>query len=245
MSSPNTTATNSLIRWTPQVGPEVRALLDSAPHLGEEGRTQLIAEATRVLSKCVPPNNSPEGETGLAIGFVQSGKTLNFTTVAALARDNGFPLIIVITGTSVPLFNQSNQRLVQDLGIGTRRGARRWRHFPNPRDADLDALRGVIDSWRPGSIVPEIRRQAAIVTVMKHYRRLDRLNDLLLELELDDIPALVIDDEADQAGLNNEVNQQRQSATYNSFAYAQIKAAPPYLPSVHCHATGAVAYKYH
>lgn len=49
---------------------------------------------------------------------------------------------------------------------------------------------------------------------MKHYRRLDRLNDLLLELELDDIPALVIDDEADQAGLNNEVNQQRQSATY-------------------------------
>lgn len=32
--------------------------------------------------------------TGLVVGYVQSGKTLSFTTVIGLARDNGFPLII-------------------------------------------------------------------------------------------------------------------------------------------------------
>jgi hypothetical protein len=103
-----------VLRWVPAEGPETRALLDSQTRLSPAGRAQLLAEAQRVLGQCVPPSAPPETDTGLAIGFVQSGKTLNFTTVTALARDNGYPLIIVIAGTSVHLFDQSTDRLIDE-----------------------------------------------------------------------------------------------------------------------------------
>lgn len=213
MSIGTLTGANALMRWNPAQGPETRALLDSQP-LSAVGKQQLLAEAQRIFGKCIPPTGPPDTDTGLAIGFVQSGKTLNFTTVTALARDNGFPLVIVIAGTSVPLFDQSTQRLIRDLGINTRRGARRWRRVSNPGEIDVDSIRSVLDNWRAGSTVPEPRRQAVLITVMKQYQRLDRLNDVLQELDLTDIPALIIDDEADQAGMNNEVNDQAQSTTY-------------------------------
>jgi hypothetical protein len=214
------------LRWVPAEGPETRALLDSQTRLSAAGRGQLLAEAQRVLGQCVPPTNPPESDTGLAIGFVQSGKTLNFTTVTALARDNGYPLIIVIAGTSIHLFDQSTERLIDDLGITTRRGARRWRQVSNPKVTDVDSVRSVLESWRAGSTVPEARRQSVLITVMKQYQRLDGLIDLLQELELTGVPALIIDDEADQAGLNNEVNVPDQSTTYARLL--NIKAVLPH-----------------
>lgn len=204
----------TLIRWTPVDGPETRSLLATQTKLSTEGKQQLLAEAKRILGMCVPPTHLDETATGLAIGFVQSGKTLNFTTVVALARDNHYPLIILIAGTSVNLLSQSTNRLIKDLGISTRRGARRWRHFSNPSENELDSIRSVLDTWRDGSTVPETRRQSVLITVMKQHQRLDALNDLLQELELQRISTLVIDDEADQAGMNNEVVQAQQSTTY-------------------------------
>ena len=164
-----------LIRWTPGEGPETRALLDNQSKLSAAGKQLLVAEAKEVLSKCIPPNVPPDTDTGLAIGFVQSGKTLNFTMVTALARDNGYALIIMIAGVSVPLFDQSTDRLIRDLGISTRRGVRRWRHFANPGEHDLDSIRSVLESWRPGTTIPENRRQAVLITVMKQHQRLDAL----------------------------------------------------------------------
>jgi hypothetical protein len=219
-------APNPLIRWNPVEGPETRALLDSQSKLSPAGKALLLQEAQQVLGKGIPPTAPAATDTGIAIGFVQSGKTLNFTTVTALARDNAYPLVIMIAGTSVPLFNQSTKRLIKDLGISSRRGSRRWRHVPNPDENDLDTIRSVLDSWQPGSAVPDARRQSVLVTVMKHYQHLDNLNDVLQELDLTAIPALVIDDEADQAGLNNEVLQQRQSTTYSRLL--NLKARLPH-----------------
>jgi hypothetical protein len=217
---------NFLIRWNPAEGPETRALLDSQANLSPAGKQQLLAEGQAVLRKCVPPTSPADTDTGIAIGFVQSGKTLNFTTVAALARDNAYPLVIVIAGTSVPLFRQSTNRLIRDLGISSRRGARRWRHVANPSMDELDTIRSVLDSWQAGSVVPVGRRQSVLVTVMKQYQHLDNLNDVLQELDLAGIPTLVIDDEADQAGLNNEVLQQTQSTTYGRLL--NLKARLPH-----------------
>jgi hypothetical protein len=44
---------------------------------------------------------------GAHCGYVQSGKTMSFETVAALARDNAYQVVIVVAGTSNPLFEQS------------------------------------------------------------------------------------------------------------------------------------------
>src|SRR6185437_2374784 len=64
-----------------------------------------------------------------------------------------------------------------------------------------------------------------LLTVMKHHTRLDSLNDLLAGLNLGGVPAVIIDDEADQASLNNYINQGRSSTTYE-----QLRALIDRLP---------------
>src|SRR5690348_16904909 len=85
--------------WTPVAGTETLELLE---HLGlpPSGSQQLQEEAVAVLSRCVPPSTPMGSTAGLVIGYIQSGKTMSFTTVTALARDNGYKLIIVITGVN-------------------------------------------------------------------------------------------------------------------------------------------------
>jgi hypothetical protein len=126
--------------WIPVQGEEVRSLV---AHLqfDRESSDRLVSEAVGVLSKCVPPKLPPQNTTGLVLGYVQSGKTLSFTTVAALARDNGYPLVIVITGIGTNLLGQSTKRLEDDLQLQTNR---KWRLFQNPK-------LGVCPSIQPGT----------------------------------------------------------------------------------------------
>jgi hypothetical protein len=183
--------------------------------LDEPTRDRVRDEAISVLRACMPPSAPDASETGLVVGQVQSGKTMSFTTVATLARDNGYPLVIVITGTSKPLTEQSRSRLEGDLRLQARQD-RKWQHFHNPRvrpGHQVQAIAGTLADWRD-SDVPEEARQTVLITVMKNHRHLTQLNGVLGRLPLRGTPVLVIDDEADQAGLNNLVNQGRQSTTY-------------------------------
>jgi hypothetical protein len=202
-------------RWTPHVGAETLALLaHMGDDLDEPTRDRVRDEALAVLRACTPPTDPAGSETGLVLGQVQSGKTMSFTTVAALARDNGYPLVIVVTGTSVPLSNQSKTRLERDLRLQTRED-RKWQHFHNPRvrGHHIQAISAKLAEWRDARI-PEAVRRTVLITAMKNHKHLAQLLGVLQRLPLERIPVLVIDDEADQAGLNNLVNQGRESTTY-------------------------------
>src|SRR6185312_2580318 len=92
-----------------------------------------------ILLNCLPPNSKRERRTGLVIGYVQSGKTLSFTTLAAMARDNGYQLVIVLAGTTTNLVDQCADRLRRDLDIGRTRD---WRLLRQPREgAEADYQR--------------------------------------------------------------------------------------------------------
>jgi hypothetical protein len=140
---------------------------------------------------------------------------MSYTTVAALARDNGYRLIIVITGITTNLFDQSNQRLERDLKRGIIN--RRWRFFQNPR-ATNETLDGIANAVDWDMSLPINSHKAVLVTVMKNARHLESLLDLLDALsrrvDLETVPALIIDDEADQASLNNLVKRGRTSSIY-------------------------------
>lgn len=222
-------------RWSPVVGEETLALFDQL-RLPQPSAERVRAEAVSILGKCIPPSGPDESHTGLVVGHIQSGKTMSFTAVAALARDNGFPLVIVITGVSKPLFEQSTTRLQRDLRLHSRPD-RKWQHFPNPRPggSDRSAMQGVLDDWRdPG--VPSTERQTILITVMKNHRHLLALVRLLQQLDLRQLGAVIIDDEADQAGLNTRISQGEQSTTYRRLlslrsviprhSYVQYTATP-------------------
>lgn len=217
--------------WVPLRGPEVRDLLAHL-RLDDQSTERLADEATNILSKCLPPRGTAESTTGLVLGYVQSGKTMSFTTVAALARDNSFPMVIVVTGISTPLLDQSTRRLEQDLCLQENR---KWRLFRNPKPADRQSIADVLADWRDGRL-PEHRRKTVLITVLKQTTNLRNLIRVLEQLDLATLPVLVIDDEADQAGLNTRVGQDTPSTTYQRLvalrqnlphhAYLQYTATP-------------------
>src|SRR5437870_5562300 len=91
------------MQWQPVMREETQDLLGQLK-LSDEGRDVVKSEAVHILGRVPPLEKMTEASTGLVMGYVQSGKTLSFTVVTALARDNGFPLVILITGISKPLF---------------------------------------------------------------------------------------------------------------------------------------------
>ncbi len=202
-------------RWQPRRGKEATDLLRRVKSI--RSGDVIVDTAAGVLARGINPNDSSSErqETGLVVGYVQSGKTMSFETVAALACDNQFQMIIVIAGTSTPLLEQSTDRVRRDLGLDDPGRSRRWLHFQNPAndDSTRGRLRNVLADWRDVS-TPAGFRKTILITVLKHHRRLQALGDLLCTLEMRGVPSLVIDDEADQASLNAAVTRSRESTTY-------------------------------
>ena len=200
-------------RWQPIVGTETYNFLEHI--VPEDSRENVRDAAAAILAHCVSPKDDAGQETGLIVGYVQSGKTMSFETAASLARDNGFQMIIIIAGTSNPLLNQSTGRIRHDLRLDDAERARSWIHFQNPEceNSVVQALRNVFEGWSDEETPDEYQR-TVLVTVLKHHQRLGNLTRLLKAVGMTGIPVLIIDDEADQASLNTEVAQDDESTTY-------------------------------
>lgn len=198
--------------WTPRIGgPEFEGLLQRELRT-PESRTSVREASVAILGQCVPPTLPIGRSTGLVVGYIQSGKTLSFTAVTALANDNDFRLIVVIAGTTKELSEQSRDRLIRDLRLNDQRFGR-WIHIHNPGLNDVQLLRDAASVWDD----PDRRddRRAVLVTVLKNHRRLSVLADVLSQVDgLRVAPSLIVDDEADQASLNTLVKRGDLSSTY-------------------------------
>lgn len=194
--------------WNPFVGDETNELLRSKGFanldrtLNENG-TRVLDETYRIMQVCGNPNRSTNSETGIVIGYVQSGKTLSFTTLTALARDNNYQIVIIIGGTSVNLLDQSTKRVRKDLRIDGRYGfEQKWTQITNPHtQEDFDTITNALDQWANPTF-PNDRCKTILITVMKNGSHLRNLADLINGINLNGVPTLIIDDEGDQASLN-------------------------------------------
>lgn len=230
-------------RWEPAEGTEtIDFLLNVVP---EDARASVRYAAASILAKSISPNVETGHETGLVVGYVQSGKTMSFEAVASLACDNNFQVVIVIAGSSNSLLDQSTNRLRQDLRLDKPDRRRRWILFKNP-SADsftLQAMRDALNGWRDPD-TPREFKITILITVLKHHQRLKNLADVVRALSVQKVPVLIIDDEADQASLNSEVTQGQESTTYrclvelrqalSNHTYLQYTATPqaPLLISI-------------
>jgi len=208
--------------WSPVVGSQVTALMERQTKLSPAARNRTNQTAASILSRGQNPADANGQRTGIVVGYVQSGKTLSFTTVIAMARDNDIPLVIVIAGTSAPLFNQTRDRLAEELRITPDDIPPSWLHLPNPDVSNEAIVRKLLKDWRDRT---KAEKATLLLTVMKHHQRLQNLNDLLAKLDLKETPAIVIDDEADQASLNTLINKGGESPTYQKIL--SIKARLP------------------
>ena len=200
-------------RWTPVVGRETLNFLSAV--VPEGSRDSVLEAAVSIIAKSVPPSGDVGHETGLVVGYIQSGKTMSFETVTTLAHDNGFQIVIVVAGIANPVLDQSAGRLKRDLRLDDPDRPRRWIQFQNPSadEANVSAIRDVLNDWRDAD-TPEEYKKSILITVLKNHRRLQSLTDLMRVFDLRGVPAIIIDDEADQASLNIEVAQGQESTTY-------------------------------
>ncbi len=167
----------------------------------------------RVLRQLEDPSTDNFDIRGLVLGFVQSGKTANFTAVIAKAADAGYRLIIVLSGIDNGLRRQTNIRLKHELaGYPDNRASavrlppmgRQWHEFTRedfngdfqPGFANHAALQG---------------SQPVLLVVKKNgpvLRRLLRWLDGAPAEVRHALPVLVIDDEADLASVDTQGSYQ-------------------------------------
>jgi len=169
--------------------------------IDEDGWNTIVTTASRVLTRCPKPDGPNLAVTGLALGKVQSGKTLSYTALIALAVDNGYRITVVLAGTKNALLEQTTARLAHDLD------AQRLMitPFKNPSRNDTDVLQSILHS-----------RRHALLIALKIPRHIDPISQLLNNSELRHFPVLIIDDEGDEASLNTQFRRGSQSSTYRS-----------------------------
>ncbi len=171
------------------------AYLCSQPKWKPHQIASVSEESLRIISKTTPISRPEFQCRGLVVGYVQSGKTANFTAVAARAADVGYRLIIVLSGIHDSLRNQTQKRLDQELagtGVDWITLTDEATDFREPEVADGFALSGTV-----------------LIVAKKITPILNRLNQWFSKLEgrLADVPVLLIDDEADQASINTRGNR--------------------------------------
>lgn len=186
-------------------------------------------EAVAVMSRCLSPSTPTGKRTGLVVGYVQSGKTSSFTAVAALARDNHFQLVIVISGSSKALYSQSASRVSSELKAAEPNGwveIRSENIKPDTVDAHVNQIRRTMDYWAAANI-HQSHRKTVLLCVMKNATHLGSLLAVLRRLDLTGVKTLVIDDEADQASLNFS-----QVAGGETGIYSRLRKLREMLPHV-------------
>ncbi len=165
--------------------------------LGKDGWPQepairsLDDSSTRVVSLLNHPKEKAFSTRGLVVGYVQSGKTTNFTSVMAKAADRGYKLFIVLAGIHNGLRRQTQARLVQQLVE------------PNPSMwSQLTGLdKDFTPQENPASYFGKSNKTRVLCVVKKNATVLRKLARWLEKASdyLEGCPALIIDDEADQA----------------------------------------------
>lgn len=176
-------------------------------HLLDSGWTtedvsSLDEESNMILASCQSPWEASSNGRGLVVGYVQSGKTTNFTAVIAKAADAGFRLVIVMSGLTKSLRRQTQVRLNEQL---RELEPNSW-VFLTEKDKDFDRAPGM------GPVLFNVALRTCIV-VKKNTSRLKKLNRFLDDAaragQLDNCPILVIDDEGDQASLSPNCDQDK------------------------------------
>ncbi len=217
----------------------------------EDAITSLHNATRHIVERLSEPSRTePYQAKGLVVGYVQSGKTANFTGVIAKAVDAGYRLIIVLTGTTNMLREQTQRRVDMEFvgrenilrGVNTDSAEalatvdyqddQDWldgkfvEHGCRPADVGkpdihrMTTRRFDYQSLRQGIAALDFERRdrtkplnhldnllaadARLMIVKKNSGVLTKLvKDLKrITARLHQIPALIIDDESDQASVN-------------------------------------------
>lgn len=172
------------------------------PPLTESEKQETRENAAKVVARVVEAYKSIYGEgslqgvgvkdgqgpAGLLYGRIQSGKTRAMVTSAALALDNGFQIVVVLTSNVNMLVGQT----YDDFDMGLPEGAT---VYSRGDFGEVDQAKRIIKRERGG----------IVIVCSKGSKRLQQAIEFLGKIGAADVPALIFDDEGDQASLDTNV----------------------------------------
>jgi len=198
-----------------------------AEEAGEVVRS-IDAATHGIMEKLANPSRGEFNYKGLVVGYVQSGKTANFTALIAKAADAGYKFIVVLSGIHSVLRRQTQIRLdkeltgMNDVGIsepfisepGT---AKHWNRITTAhvrKRQSRDGVERISDLGEFDTVNDPFssycnRSNPTIAIVKKNVKVLERLIGYIDNSDAAsraNMPILIIDDEADQASVDGNAN---------------------------------------
>lgn len=156
--------------------------------------------STKVISYTPQPKEARWTSKGLVVGYVQSGKTTNFTAVIAKAADLKYRLVIVLSGIHNGLRRQTQERLVTQLKA---HNPKAWIELTTLDDDFREptmTMASLLHNRGAGTALAVVKKNKAPLT------RLDKwVQDAADQNALSDLPVLIIDDESDQASVATKI----------------------------------------
>jgi len=175
----------------------------------------LQQDTEQVLNLLGSPKREEDKDIrGLVFGFVQAGKTLNYTSVSNAAMDAGYDLIVILAGATNILRSQTQKRIVTDLigsSSGKDVGVGKIDNNPVKRPISLTNVEQDFDkkiaAQNMDSATLDTVKVPVIAVIKKNVNALKNLNKWLESQN----PTgkikksiLLIDDESDYASVNTK-----------------------------------------
>jgi hypothetical protein len=178
-----------------------------------------------ILKELEDPSRQAFNNKGLVLGYVQSGKTANFSALIAKAADVGYRFIIVLGGIHNVLRSQTQLRIDQEVTghyddeknknnfIQITKTDKVWNRLTNYIDQEIDpkakgdfTLNGVSNfnhyfEYDNRPVIAVVKKNC---TVLKSLIRWVEKGATEVRSK---VPILVIDDEADQASIDTNANK--------------------------------------
>jgi hypothetical protein len=161
----------------------LREYLYREENISFEDFENILRDAQDIFGRCLPLGEHGAIK-GLIYGHVQSGKTAIILTTMALAADNGHKNFIVLTSNINDLYDQTLGRIKKSLDGFEVLGKKDFQRYSG---FDVEAVRVLVSS--------------------KHGGTLEKVANLSQRLGWRDESTFIIDDEADQASLDTNINK--------------------------------------
>ena len=177
--------------------------------------SSLDTSTTRILNHLKDPLTDKLGRVqGLVVGYIQSGKTANYSSLIAKAVDTGYRLIIVLSGRTDILRNQTQARLDMELtgwdNLDQDEQENKYKSLSvhqNYKDKFVNyngrqkfsRLTKTDKDFDPGSIAHALHDTGTpiLAVLKKNTKRLKKFAEILGKSEWKSKPVLLIDDESD------------------------------------------------
>ena len=170
-----------------------------------EATATIDRESGEILDHLVNLNEKGVKRKGLVVGYVQSGKTANFSAVFAKAVDEGYRLVIVMTGILESLRSQTQARLQNDVANAISEANATSKIKKSV--LSLTSVESDMSSGDASNLEANLYAGGVAYAVVKKNHNclkylLEQLRIVNQKGLLEGVPVLIIDDESDQATPN-------------------------------------------